>query len=50
MLRRFFAASRYAVLIAALGILVASLALLFYEASVVAVAVLEGVRNYAARP
>ena len=48
MLRRFFAASRYAVLIAALGILVASLALLFYEASVVGVAVVDGVRNYSA--
>jgi uncharacterized membrane protein YqhA len=46
MLRRVLAASRYAVLIAVFGTLVASLALLVYEATVVVVAVVDAVRNY----
>ncbi len=48
MLRRLLAASRYAILIAVFGTLVASVALLVYEASVVAVAVVDAVRNYSA--
>lgn len=48
MLRRLFSASRYIVLIAVLGTFVASLALLLYEASVVAVAVVNAIRSYSA--
>lgn len=50
MFRRAVAASRYVVLIAVLGTFVASLALLLFEASVVAVAVVDGVRSYSVSP
>ncbi len=48
MLRRLFSSSRYVVLIAVLGTFVASLALLLFEASVVAVSVVDAIRNYSA--
>lgn len=50
MLRRLLVSSRYAVLIAVFGTLVASLALIVYEATVAAVAVVDAVRNYSASP
>ena len=50
MLRRLFSRSRYVVLIAVLGTFVASLALILYEASVVALAVVDAVRNYSSSP
>ena len=50
MLRRVLSASRYLVLIAVLGALAASLALLVYEASVVAMTVAGVIREYSVSP
>jgi uncharacterized membrane protein YqhA len=50
MLRRALAASRYVVLVAVLGTFIASLALLLYEAGVVAVAVVGAFRGFSASP
>ncbi len=50
MFRRAVSASRYVVLVAVLGTFVASLALLLFEVSVVAAAVVDAFRTYSASP